>query len=83
MWSLVPLPPGRNTVQYKWVFKLKIKFDGSIDRYKARLVMKGFSQHLGLDYDETYAHVAKFHHNLFAQFSILSLPKTCIFFNLT
>jgi hypothetical protein len=41
------------------VFKLKIKFDGSIDRYKAQLVMKGFSQYLGLDYDETYAHVAK------------------------
>ena len=39
-WDLVELPEGRSVVGCKWVFKLKRKFDGSIDRYKARLVEK-------------------------------------------
>jgi transposase InsO family protein len=59
-WSLVPLPAGRKAIGCRWVYKLKHKADGSIDRYKARLVAQGFSQKEGVDFNETFAPVAKF-----------------------
>jgi hypothetical protein len=43
-WDLIPLPPGKSVVGYRWVYKLKTNFDGFIERYKARLVAKGYSQ---------------------------------------
>ncbi|KAI9917229.1 hypothetical protein PsorP6_012412 [Peronosclerospora sorghi] len=49
----VPLPPGRKAVKYKWVFKKKTLADGSLDKYKARVVSKGFSKRYGEDYTET------------------------------
>jgi hypothetical protein len=48
-----------NLVDCKWVFKVKHKSDGSIDRYKASLVMKGFKQWYGIDYEDTFSHVVK------------------------
>lgn len=58
-WELTTLPPGKRTVGCKWIFSVKQKADGSIDRYKARLVAKGYSQTYGIDYQETFAPVAK------------------------
>jgi hypothetical protein len=59
-WHLVPLVSGRNLIDYKWVFKLKRKVDGSIDRHKARMVVKWFKQHYGINYDDTFNLVVKF-----------------------
>lgn len=42
-WTLTQLPPGKKVVGYKWVYKTKFSPDGSIDRYKARLVVKGYT----------------------------------------
>ena len=58
-WSLVPAAPGINLVGCKWVYKLKLHSDGSIARYKARLVDKGFHQQPGIDYTETFSPVVK------------------------
>jgi hypothetical protein len=54
-WELVDLPPGAKTIGSGWVFRLKRNADGSIERYKARLVTKGYSQHPGFDYTEVFA----------------------------
>ncbi|GJT55530.1 zinc finger, CCHC-type containing protein [Tanacetum coccineum] len=50
---------GCKPLRYKWIFKKKMKADGTIDKYKARLVIKGFSQHEGLDYVDTYLSVTR------------------------
>lgn len=58
-WILSDLPKGRKAITGKWVFKLKYKANGDIDKYKARFVARGCSQKRGFDYAETYAPVAK------------------------
>lgn len=58
-WSVVPLPKGRKVVGSRWIFKTKYHSDGSIERHKARLVARGFTQTFGVDYKETFAPVAK------------------------
>jgi len=58
-WQLVPPSAAQNIVGCRWVFRLKRKVDGSIERYKARLVVKGFHQQLGVDFGETFSPVIK------------------------
>jgi hypothetical protein len=59
-WELVPRSEALNVISGKWVFKIKKNADGSIDRYKARWVARGFSQKHDIDYSETFAPVIRY-----------------------
>ena len=58
-WDIVPCPSTVKPIGSKWVFSVKLRSDGSLDRYKARLVALGNKQEYGVDYEETFAHVSK------------------------
>ena len=58
-WEVVDLPMEKKVVGCKWMFTIKSKADGSVERYKARPVAKGFTQTYGIDYQEIFAPVAK------------------------
>jgi hypothetical protein len=58
-WEIVSRPRGSNVVTDKWVFTHKLRADGSFDHYKARWVLRGFTQHLRVNYDETFSPVVK------------------------
>jgi hypothetical protein len=59
-WTVVRLPKGKRAIGSRWVFKIKRNADGSVDRYKGRIVAKGYSQREGVDYTETFAPTARF-----------------------
>lgn len=58
-WEITTLPPGKQAIGCQWLFKTKFKADGTIDRFKSRLVVLGCKQQQGVDYGETFAPVAK------------------------
>ena len=60
VWELVDLPEGRRVIGNKWVLKVKHKADGLVERFKALLVAKGFTQQEGIDYEETLSPVVRF-----------------------
>ena len=58
-WDLVPRPKNKNIIGTKWVFKNKMNEDGQVIKNKARLVCKGYAQVEGIDFEETFAPVAR------------------------
>ena len=60
VWDIVPRPEGNSVVTSKWIYKIKHATDGSIEKYKARFVARGFSQKEGIDYEETFAPIARY-----------------------
>jgi hypothetical protein len=60
VWEVVPRPKNKDVVSSKWLFKIKHATNGSIEKYKARFITRGFSQKEGIDYEETFAPVARY-----------------------
>ena len=58
-WEYVDLPPGKTAISNKWVYKVKLKADGTLERLKVRLVIRGFTQKYGVDYQEVFSPVVK------------------------
>ena len=58
-WDMVDRLTNATITGSRWVYSVKMKADGSLDRYKARLVAQGYKQEYGIDYEATFAPVAK------------------------
>ncbi|GJY03410.1 retrovirus-related pol polyprotein from transposon TNT 1-94 [Tanacetum coccineum] len=58
-WELVPLPGGRKPIGNKWVYKIKRNGDDQVERYRARLVVKGYAQKEGIDFNEIFSPVVR------------------------
>ena len=59
-WEIVPRPEGKSMVGSRWIYKVKQDADGSVEKYKARFFAWGFSQVEGINYEETFAPVARY-----------------------
>nr|XP_016468104.1 PREDICTED: uncharacterized mitochondrial protein AtMg00820-like [Nicotiana tabacum] len=59
VWKVIPKPENVSIIETKWFFRNKLNKDGKVVRNKARLVAQGYSQQEGVDYDETFAPVAR------------------------
>ena len=60
VWDMVPRPEGKSVVTSKWIYKIKHATDGSVEKFKAIFVARGFTQKEGINYEETFALVAKY-----------------------
>ena len=59
-WEIVPRPEGKLVVGSRWIYKVKQVADGSVEKYKARFFAQGFSQIEVIDYEETFAPIARY-----------------------
>ena len=59
-WQIVKLPPGKHAIGSRWFIKMKYNADGSLERYKARLVAKSYSQRPGIDFKEKFAPTVRY-----------------------
>ena len=57
-WKLTNIPQGHKAINVKWVFKTKVKSNSEVERHKARLMVKGFEQRPGYDYQEVFSPIA-------------------------
>ena len=60
VWDVFLRPKGKSIVTFKWIYKIKHTTDGSIEKYKTRFVAHGFSHKEGIDYEETFAPIARY-----------------------
>jgi hypothetical protein len=60
VWDIVPRPKYKSMVSSKWIYKIKHTADGSVEKFKARFVARGFTQKEGIDYEETFSPVARY-----------------------
>ena len=60
VWEIIPRPSDKSVVTSKWIYKIKHVVDGSIDKYKERFILRGFSQKEDIDYEETFAPTARY-----------------------
>ena len=60
VWDIVPKTENKSVVYSKWIYKIKHAVDGSIEKYNAIFVARGFSQKEGIDYKETFAPTARY-----------------------
>lgn len=60
VWEMTDVPKGQTIIDCKWTYKLKRDANGNVQRYKARLVARGFRQKEGIDYHETYSPIVRF-----------------------
>ena len=60
VWEVVPRTTGKSVVTSRWLYKIKHAVDGSIEKYKAKFVARGFTQKEGIDYDETFVPITRY-----------------------
>ncbi|RDX79003.1 Copia protein, partial [Mucuna pruriens] len=80
-WDIIDKPKDKRVVGYRWIYIVKCKFDETLDRYKTRLIAKGYTWTYGINYEETFALVAKMNMKKkstwrFPQDSILIMKRT-------
>ncbi|XP_019255689.1 PREDICTED: uncharacterized protein LOC109234243 [Nicotiana attenuata] len=88
VWKLIPKPENVSVIGTKWVFRNKLNEDGKVIRNRARLVAQGYSQQEGVDYDETFALVARLEsiriilaHTSFKGFRLFQMDVKSAFLN--